>query len=141
MSSEVNRERKSGSDVARYRAAVRDTMPALVTLVVVQGSLVLLDPDGGASGWNLSWSVPPLVPALWLVWAQLRSLRRADEYQRIVQLEAMAIGFGTVIVLSLAGGLLDGAGIGDPRQSLQVTFILGILAWIAALAIKTWQAR
>jgi hypothetical protein len=141
MSREVNRERKSGSDVARYRAAVRDTMPALVTLVVVQGSLVLLDPDGGASGWNLLWSVLPLVPALRLVWAQLRSLRRADEYQRIVQLEAMAIGFGTVIVLSLAGGLLDGAGIGDPRQSLQVTFILGILAWIAALAIKTWQAR
>ena len=141
MSSEVNRERKSSSDVARYRAAVRDTMPALVTLVVVQGSLVLLDPDGGASGWNLLWSVLPLVPALWLVWAQLRSLRRADEYQRIVQLEAMAIGFGTVIVVSLAGGLLDGAGIGDPRQSLPVTFILGILAWIAALAIKTWQAR
>ena len=107
----------------------------------MQASLVLLDPDGGANAWNLLWSFLPLVPAGWLVWAQLRSLRRADEYQRIVQLEAMAIGFGTVIVLSLAGGLLDGAGIGDPRQSLQVTFILGILAWIAALAIKTRQAR
>lgn len=28
-----------------------------------------------------------------------------------------------------------------PRQSLQATFILGVLAWIGALAIKTWQAR
>jgi hypothetical protein len=140
MSREVNRERKSSSDVARYRAAVRDTMPGMVTLVVVQGSLVLLDPDGGVSGWNLLWSVLPLVPAGWLVWAQLRSLRRADEYQRMMQLEAMAVGFGTVIVLSLAGGLLDGAGIGDPMQSLQVIFIVGILAWIAALAIKTRRA-
>lgn len=107
----------------------------------MQASLVLLDPDGGANGWNLVWSLLPLLPAGWLVWAQLRSLRRADEYQRIVQLEAMAIGFGTVIVLSLAGGLLDAAGIGDSRQSLQVTFILGILSWIGALAVNTWRAR
>jgi hypothetical protein len=141
MPTETNRERKSSSDVIRYRAAVRDTTPALVTLLAVQASLVLLDPDGGANAWNLVWSLLPLLPAVWLVRAQRRSLRRADEYQRIVALEAMAIGFGTVIVLSLAGGLLDAAGIGDPRQSLQVTFILGILAWIGALAINTWRAR
>jgi hypothetical protein len=82
----------------------------------------------------------PLAAALWLVWAQMRSLRRSDEYQRKVQLEAMAIGFGTVMLLALAGGLLDAAQIGDPRQSLQVTFIAGILTWIAALAIKLLRA-
>jgi hypothetical protein len=134
-------ERKSTSDMARDRALLRDTLPAIVVLVVAQGSLILLDPDGGASAWNLTWSLLPLAPALWLVWAQMRSLRRADEYQRIMQLEAMAIGFGAAIVLSLAGGLLDAAGIGDPRQSLQVTFIVGTLAWVAALAIKTQRAR
>jgi hypothetical protein len=47
-------------------------------------------------------------------------------YQRKVQLEAMASGFGAMAMLALAGGLLDAAGIGDPRQSLQVTFIAGI---------------
>jgi hypothetical protein len=102
---------------------------------------MMLDPDGRASAWNLVWSLLPLGPALWLVWAQLRSLRRADEYQRMVQLEAMAIGFATVIVLSMAGGPLDAAGIGDPAQSLQVTFIAGTLSWIAVLAVKTRQAR
>ena len=81
------------------------------------------------------------MPALWLVWAQLRSLRRADEYQRIAQLEAMAVGFATMIVLALVGGLLDAAGIGDPRQSLQITFIGGTLAWIAAGAVKARAAR
>jgi hypothetical protein len=39
-----------------------------------------------------------------LVWAQLRSLRRADEFERVMQREAMAIGFGAVIVVALAGG-------------------------------------
>lgn len=141
MSQDASHERKSLSDVARSHAAVRDMVPGVVTLLIVQGSLVLLDPDGGASGLNLLWSLLPLVPAGWLIWAQLRSLRRADEFQRVVELEAMAIGFASVIVLALAGGLLNGAGIGDPRQSLQVTFILGVLAWIGALAIKTWQAR
>jgi len=133
-------ERKSRSDVVRDRAAVRDAMPGVVALVVVQGSLMMLDPDGRASAWNLVWSLLPLAPAVWLVWAQLRSLRRADEYQRIVQLEAMAIGFATVIVLSMAGGLLDAAGIGDPAQSLQVTFIAGTLTWVAALAVKSRRA-
>lgn len=138
---EPTRERKSSSDVARDRAATRDILPAVTLLVVVQASLVVVDPDAGASLGNLVWSLLPIVPALWLVWAQVRSLRRADEYQRVAQLEAMSVGFATMIVLALVGGLLDAAGIGDPRQSLQITFIGGTLAWIAAGAVKSRAAR
>ena len=134
-------ERRSSSDVARDKAMVRDIAPGLVVLVVTQGSLVILDPDGQASGWNVVWALLPLIPASWLVWAQLRSLKRADEFQRIIQLESLSIGFGVAIMLALLGGLLDAAGIGDPRQSLQVTFIVGVLAWIGALAVKTVRAR
>ncbi len=140
MTPKTARERKSSSDVARDRALVRDAAPAMVTLVVLQGSLILVDPHGPMSGWYLLWSFSPVVPALWLLWVQLRSLRRADEYHRVLQLEAMAVGFGVVIMLSLAGGLLDGARMGDPRQSLQATFIGGVLAWVGALVIKTRQA-
>lgn len=137
----TERERKSTSDAARERAALRDMVPAVVLLIVVQASLVLLDPDGGASTANVVWSLLPMVPALWLVWAQLRSLRRADELQRIVQLEAMSIGFGATLLLALLGGLLDAAGIGDPRQSLQITFIGGMLAWLGALGVAGARAR
>jgi hypothetical protein len=134
-------ERKSSSDVARERAAFRDIVPGLVALVVLQGSLVIIDPDGGASAANLVWSLLPLLPVAWLVWAQVRSLHRADEYQRMLQLEAMAIGFGVVVVLGMVGGLLDGADVGDPRQSLQITVIAGILSWVAALVILMRRAR
>ena len=127
--------------MARDRAAVRDVVPGLIILLVTQGSLVLLNPHGQASAWYLVWSFSPMVPAVWLMWTQLRSLRRADEYQRVLQLEAMAVGFGAVIMLSLAGGLLDAAGKGDPRQSLQATFIVGVLAWVGALTIKTMRVR
>jgi hypothetical protein len=140
MTQKAARERKSSSDVARDRAAVRDMVPPLVTMMALQGNLILLDLHGPKTVWYLVWSFSPLLPLLWLVWVQLRSLRRADEYQRVIQLEAMAIGFGTVILLSQAGGLLDGARMGDPRQSLQVTFVGGVLAWVGALLIKTRRA-
>jgi len=130
-------DRKSASDKARERAALRDAVPAFATLLVFQGSLILWNPQGEPSGWYLLWSFSPLVPALWLMWTQLRSLRRADEYQRVVQLEAMAIGFGAVLLLSFTGGLLDAAGMGNPAQSLQVTFIGGVLVWVGALALTT----
>jgi hypothetical protein len=137
----TNKERRSASDVARDKAMLRDIAPGLVALVVTQGSLVILDPDGQDGPWNVVWSLLPLLPALWLVWAQLRGLKRADEYQRVMQLEALAIGFGAVIILALLGGLLDAAGIGDPRQSLQITFIVGIVVWVGALALKSSRAR
>lgn len=127
--------------MTRDRAAVRDVVPGLIILFVTQGSLVLLDPHGEASAWYLVWSFSPMVPAVWLMWTQLRSLRRADEYQRVLQLEAMAIGFSAVIMLSLASGLLDAAGLGDPRQSLQLIFTVGLLVWIGALTIKTSRVR
>ncbi len=133
--------RKSSSDAARDRASMRDVLPGVALLVVTQASLLVLDPDGGASLPNLLWALAPLAPAGWLVWAQLRSLRRADEYQRIGQLEAMAVGFGAMVLVALAGGLLDGAGLGDPRQSLQVTFAVGVLSWLAVGAVKAWLAR
>ena len=137
----ANGERRSASDLARDRAALRDIVPGFAALIVTQGSLVVLNPDGRTGAWHVVWSLLPLVPVLWLVWAQLRSLRRADEFQRVVQLEAMAVGFGAVVVVSLLGGLLDAAGIGNPRQSLQLTFIVGTLVWIGALAIKTARPR
>jgi hypothetical protein len=141
MADDGIRERKSTSDMVRERAYLRDTVPATALLVATQGSLLLLDPDGGASAWTLLWSLLPLVPAGWLVVGQLRGLRRADEFHRVVQLEAMAVGFATVILLSFLGGLLYAAGIGDPAQSLQITFIVGVLSWIGALGVLTWRAR
>jgi hypothetical protein len=139
--SATDKRRASTSDSARTRAATRDTLPALILLLVTQGSLIVINPDGTASAWNVVWSLLPLIPALWLAWGQVRILRRADEYERSVQLEAMATGFGAAILLAMAGGVLDAAGIGSTRQSLQLVFIGGVLAWTITLAVKTSRSR
>lgn len=138
---EASARRTSTSDIARRRAAVRDTLPALVLLIFTQASLVGFDPDASASTWNLLWSLSPLVPALWLGWAQLRILRRADELERLQQLEAMAIGFGAVMLLLVTGSILDASDLAAPRQWLQLAFIGGVLAWSGALALITSRAR
>ena len=138
--SETDR-RSSASDRARQRAEMWDTAPAMVLLVLAQGSLVVADPQSRGSVWRVLWALSPLLPFAWLVWGRWRAVRRSDEYQRRVQLEAMAIGFGVVIALAMAGGVLDAAHIGNPRQSLQAVFILGVIAWIGASAVLTRAAR
>lgn len=141
MTTPTGRERRSSSDVARDKAALRDLAPGFLAILLTQGTLVVLNPQGRADAWHVLWALSPLAPAMWLIWAQLRSLRRADEFQRIVQLEAMAIGFGTAITLALAGGLLDAADLADARQSLQITFLAGVMAWIGSLAVMSRPAR
>ena len=138
---DIGKSRPSRSDSARSRAAMRDAIPPVALLLLTQASLIALDPKGGASVGVVLWSLSPIVPALWLAWVQVRILRRADEYERIVQLEALATGFGATILLAMLGGILDAAKIGSSRQSLQLVFIGGVLAWIVALGFKTARAR
>ncbi|MEO8330759.1 MAG: hypothetical protein ABI586_12190 [Candidatus Nanopelagicales bacterium] len=140
MTDHGSQERTSNYDAAQSRAFLRDSLPAVAALVLIQGSLIVIDPEGAITGWTLIWSLLPLVPACFLGWAQIRCLRRADEFQRLVQLEAMAIGFGAMVLLAFAGGLLDAAELGDPAQFLQITFIGGILAWFGAWALLAARA-
>ncbi len=137
----LDENRPSHSDSARNRAAGRDLVPPLALLVLTQGSLILLDPKHNATFWSVAWSLSPIIALLWMAVAQVRILKRADEYQRIVQLESLAIGFGATILLAAAGGVLDAARIGNTRQSLQIVFIGGVIAWTMALAVKTSRTR
>jgi positive regulator of sigma E activity len=71
-----------------------------------------------------------------LVRAEVRRLRRADEYQRTQQLESLALAYVVVVVLLFGAGLLDSLGVGDARVSLQVSFIGGVLAWSLARMVS-----
>jgi hypothetical protein len=131
--------RQSRSDKVRGRAEFLDWLPAAIVLVLLSliAELGLFGSDGS---WKLFWSLLNLAPGLWIVRAVIRSLRRADEYQRRRQLEALAIGFGVLIMAIYTVGLLEAAGVGDLRQLVQISFIGSILIWIAALLFKTPRA-
>lgn len=128
-------ERKSVSEVARERAAIRDLIPGLAVLVVTQGTLIVLDPDTTSSAWHLAWALSPLIGIGLLVWGQVRILRRSDERERLAQLAAMALGFGVFAVSLAVVGVLQGADLGNPIQQTQITFAVGIVAWVVALEV------
>ncbi|MFI7358928.1 hypothetical protein ACIBTP_33975 [Streptomyces avidinii] len=132
--------RQSRSDTVRTRAWFVDWLPAVIALgllaVIAEFGLF-----GSADSGKLFWSLLNLAPGLWIVRAVIRSLRRADEYQRRCQLEALAIGFGVLIMAIYTVGLLQAADVGDLRQLVQISFLASILAWIAALLFKTPRTR
>ena len=136
----IPREPDSLSDLTRRRAAFRDLLPGLVALLVTEGSLLVADPDATSSGWHLAWSLSPLLAIALLAWGQVQILRRSDEMERLKQLTAMSFGFGVFAVLLATAGVLQGADIGNAAQQTQITFIAGIVAWVAALGI-IWRPK
>lgn len=70
----------------------------------------------------------PVLPALWMVRAVIRQLRRADEYQRLLQLEAMAAGFGVAMVVSLTVGFVGVGGVAT-RAAGWIVYGAGMATW------------
>lgn len=118
------------------RRAWREAAPAVLALVVSEVVVASVDLDAGSTWWHLGVSLLPVIPAVWLVWVQWRIVGGADEFQRTAHLEALAVGFGVAMLAALIGGLLDAADVGSSGQWLQITFIGGVIAWVAALAVR-----
>jgi len=83
------------------------------------------------------WLGTSVAFALALVWVLTRAFRRADEYQRKIQLESMAVAFAAVLVGLQVAGLLDAVGIGDLRQQVQIVFIGGVVTWLVVADLRT----
>ncbi|WP_157964082.1 hypothetical protein [Actinocorallia populi] len=131
----MNEKRKGTVERAQARQAWRDWLPGvavMAALAVVQEA-GLFGSDGSA---RVAWSLANAIPALLLGWAVWRGLRRADEYQRVLQLEAMALGFGCLLFGVFVAGLLDASSVGDLRRSVQISLAASVLVWAAALELR-----
>ena len=80
----------------------------------------------------------PLLPALWCARAIKRSLARSDEFERTIQLEAMAVGFGAAMIAAMTVGFLGLHA--DPNRFNQVSpwiiFSVGMAAWGFTVGIR-----
>ena len=131
--------RESRSDVERKRAAWRDALPGLAVLALAAVAMFVFDVPGPNAGTGV-WAVLMLAATGLLMWAEVRSLQRADEYQRMLQLQALAVGFAVVVVLLQVASLLVAAQLMDARQGLQISFIGGLVAWLGVRALKARKA-
>lgn len=119
----------------RQRTAYfRDMVPAIAGYAVVLAVVLSLVGDDVDSAGEWTLLMLPVVPALWGVRAVVRHLRRIDEYQRLLQLEAMAAGFGVAMITAVTVGFI-GVGGGVTRAAGWIVYGAGMATWaLVALA-------
>jgi hypothetical protein len=97
------------------------------------GSIELLTHVAVARPWRDVIALSPMLPAAAMAWVILRELRRMDELQRRIQLEALGFSFAGTAVLTLSYGFLEG--LGYPRLSMFTVWPLLAALWIVGLVL------
>ena len=130
------------SEADRDRAARRALLvEGTPVMVLGLGALALGSRPATTAADQALWLSFSAVFVLAVVVVVHRAIRRADEYQRKIQLESMAVAFGAVLVALQLAGLLAAAGVGDLRQSFQLIILGGILVWQGVADLRTRSAR
>lgn len=135
MTSGLDSGSRSAGDRARARAYHRDFWPGIVAYGVVLTAVEIWGHLDGHSLWRHLWALLPVVPAMWIVLAVLRHVARIDDYQRLLLLQGLAVGFAIAMIASLTVGFLGIAGLALPAAGWIISSA-GMLGW-AVMAIVT----
>ena len=115
----------------RYLKELAATFTAYVVLLV--GSIQLLSHLAVPSPWRDLVALSPMLAGLAAPWVILRELRRMDELQRRIQLEALGFSFACTALLTFSYGFLEG--LGYPRLSMFSVWPLMGALWIVGLVL------
>ena len=114
----------------RYLKELSTTM--VVYGVMLVGSIELLTHVDVARPWRDLIALSPMIPAAATAWIVLRELRRMDELQRRIQLEALGFSFAGTAILTFSYGFLEG--LGYPRLSMFTVWPILAVLWVIGLA-------
>ena len=138
MTRKLDNPRWSTGDRTRAGAYLRDFVPGIVAYVVVLLAVVTWGDLGGESGWRFAWALLPVLPALWVVRAVVRHLRRVDEYGRLVLLKGLAGGFVVAMVSAMIVGFLELAGLRLAHGGAGwLIYGAGMAGWLVASAVAS----
>jgi hypothetical protein len=113
---------------------VKELAAALVAYgVVLFGSIELLTHVQVARPWRDLVALSPMLPAAAMAWVMLRDLRRMDELQRRIQLEALGFSFAGTALLTFSYGFLEG--LGYARLSMFTVWPVLAVLWIVGLVM------
>lgn len=128
MTSKLDTHPHSTGDKARTRAYLKDFLPSVAAYVVVLTASLVFGHLDGTSPSRFVWAVLPVLPALLMVRAVLRHFRRIDDYQRLLLLQGLGVGFAMTMVAALTLGFLGLAGL--PMSGAGwVVYSVGMLSW------------
>jgi hypothetical protein len=128
MTSDLDSTARSIGDRERYRAYHSDFWPGMLGYAVVLTVVIVWGHLDGGSGWRYGWALLPVVPALWIVRAVVRHIRRIDDYQQRLLLQALAVGFAVAMLAALTVGFLGIAGLALPAAGW-IVYGAGMLGW------------
>ncbi|WP_345147658.1 hypothetical protein [Arthrobacter ginkgonis] len=134
MTSKLDKKDRSERDRGISRAYHLDFWPGMAGYAVVLTAVLLWGDLDGSSPWRFLWAVLPVIPALWMVRAVLRHVRRIDDYQRFLLLQSLGGGFAVAMVASVTVGFLEIAGLGLTGMGW-IVYGAGMLGWIATGAV------
>jgi len=97
---------------------------------VLSGSIELLTHVDVARPWRDLVALSPMLPAAAMAWVKLR---RMDELQRRIQLEALGFSFAGTAILTFSYGFLEG--LGYPRLSMFAVWPILAGLWIVGLML------
>jgi len=119
------------STLPRYAKELTATLVLYGLLLV--GSIELLGHVTVPSPWRDAIALSPMIAAALMAWVVLRQLRRMDELQVRVQLEAFGFAFAGTALATFSYGFLEG--LGWPRLSMFVVWPLMAVLWMAGQAL------
>ncbi|MGZ5038221.1 MAG: hypothetical protein ACXWG1_18305 [Usitatibacter sp.] len=96
----------------------------------------------GESFEAVAMSITPVLAFFAFVWVVQRAVRRADELQRLVQLQALALAFSTTICVLMGLGLLDIAHAGRLEfPPMRDWWAMLPPLYVICLAVARWRYR
>jgi len=105
----------------------------LVYGAMLFGSIELLTHVQVARPWRDLVALSPMLPAAATAWVILRELRRMDELQRRIQLEALGFSFAGTAILTFSYGFLEG--LGYPKLSMFSVWPILAVLWVVGLVL------
>lgn len=136
MTRTLDKESRSSGDRSRALAYHLDFWPGMVGYVAVLAVVVRWGSLDGTSPWRWVWAVLPVLPALLIVRAVVRHLRRIDEYQRELLLQGLSLGFGVAMVTAVTMGFLGIAGLSGFITGW-IVYGAGMLGWAVGGAVAS----
>jgi len=109
------------------------TATLVVYGVLLVGSIELVTHVAVARPWRDVIALSPMLPAAAMAWVILRELRRMDELQRRIQLEALGFSFAGTAILTFSYGFLEG--LGYPKLSMFSVWPILAVLWVVGLVL------
>jgi hypothetical protein len=113
-------------------------LSASVFFVTLIGSQWLLNQEIGQP-YQIIIALTPAIPGVWLTFSIGSAIAQLDELQRRIQLEAIGIGFGGSVIITLTYALL--AQVGIPQISWMFVPLLMVLLWGVGKLWTMWKYR